>query len=141
VAGVRTGLALALAVGCLGSLVGIGIAVGPAGATGAAETAAARAPAHILVYAQEWSLWSSRGSLPSGRVSVQMWNRGQDAHDLRIRRVGAGGRMIGSAQALSVTSSGALGTARWRLRPGRYELYCSLSDHRARGMHTTLRVR
>lgn len=70
-----------------------------------------------------------------------MSNWGQDAHDLGIRRLAADGRLVGSTQAVPVTSSGALGIARWRQRPGRYELYCSLSDHRARSMHTTIRIR
>lgn len=101
--------------------------------------AASRAPARMLVYAQEWSLWPSRNAVPAGRVTVQLWNRGQDAHDLRVRRV-SHGRMIGAAQGVAVTQSGALGSATWSLAPGRYELYCSLPGHRMRGMHTTLVV-
>ncbi len=34
-------------------------------------------------------------SLPSGRVIVQLWNRGQDAHDLSVRLVNRSRRMIG----------------------------------------------
>lgn len=85
-------------------------------------------------------LWPSRTSVPAGKVSVQLWNRGQDAHDLRIRRLGSG-RMTGAAQGVAVTQSGALSSATWTLAPGRYELYCSLPGHRMRGMHTTLVVR
>jgi plastocyanin len=94
----------------------------------------ARPPARMLVYAKEWSLWPSRTSLPAGRVTVQLYNRGEDAHDLRIRRRG---HTVG---AVAVTQSGELGQATWRLGPGIYELYCSLSGHRAKGMHVTLRV-
>ena len=65
----------------------------PAGVV--ATAGAAPAPAHLLVYAQEWSLWPSRTSVPAGKVIVQLWNRGQDAHDLRIRRLDARGQMIG----------------------------------------------
>jgi hypothetical protein len=95
----------------------------------------------MLVYAQEWSLWPSRTSVPAGQVIVQLWNRGQDAHDLRIRRLGARGRMVGRAQRLAVTQSGALGQATWRLRPGHYELFCSMPGHLRRGMHTRLVVK
>ncbi len=94
----------------------------------------------MLVYAQEWSLWPSRASLPSGQVEVQLWDRGEDAHDLRIRRL-RNGRMTGSAQAVAVTQSGDIGSGTWHLGPGRYELYCSLPGHLMRGMHTTLVVR
>lgn len=106
----------------------------------AGAEASTRAPAHLLVYAQEWSLWPSRTSLPAGRVVVQLWNRGQDAHDLRVRRL-RHGRMTGPAQGIKATLPGALSTATWRLRPGRYELYCSMPGHMQMGMHTQLSVR
>jgi hypothetical protein len=102
--------------------------------------ASARAPARILVYAQEWSLWPSRPELPAGPVIVQLSNRGQDAHDLRIRRL-RHGRMTGRTQGLAITRSGAIGQASWNLRPGTYELYCSLPGHLHRGMHVRLSVR
>jgi uncharacterized cupredoxin-like copper-binding protein len=117
------------------------VAVVAGGSVLAVTASAARSPARMLVYAQEWSLWPSRGSLPAGAVIVQMANRGQDAHDLRIRRLGRGGTMVGRAQRVAVTSSGGLGQAAWRLGPGAYELYCSMPGHRQRGMHARLIVR
>jgi hypothetical protein len=101
----------------------------------------AKPPARMLVYAQEWSLYGSRASVPAGRVTVQLWNRGQDPHDLRIRRLSRSGRMVGAAQAVRKTGSGALSQAHWRLQAGRYELYCSLPGHLRRGMHAKLTVR
>jgi hypothetical protein len=103
--------------------------------------ATVRPAARMLVYAQEWSLWPSRASLPAGRVIVQLWNRGQDAHDLRVRRLDQRGRMTGSSQGMAPTLSGALGQSTWRLGPGRYELYCSMPGHLRHGMHVTIRVR
>ena len=100
-----------------------------------------RFPAHLLVYAQEWSIWPSRGSLPAGEVSVELQNRGQDAHDLRVQRLGHGGALVGATQGVAVTASGGLSQASWRLGPGRYLLFCSLPGHRARGMRTVLVVR
>ena len=94
----------------------------------------------LLVYAQEWSLWSSRPRVPAGRVIVQLWNRGQDAHDLAIRRLGAHGQMTGRAQTVGVTESGQLRQARWILGPGTYELYCAMPGHMAAGMHARLVV-
>lgn len=94
----------------------------------------------MLVYAQEWSLWASRTTVPRGRVIVQLSNRGQDAHDLHARRLDRHGRLAGPAQALGVTESGARGQVTWRLTPGRYELYCSLPGHFQRGMHTIVVV-
>jgi hypothetical protein len=114
-----------------------------AGATGAGARSShqPKPPARMLVYAQEWSLYGSRATVPSGTVIVQLWDRGQDAHNLRIRRVHLSGRLYGKVQKLAVTQSGKLGEASWHLAPGHYELYCSLPGHRARGMHTTLVVR
>jgi hypothetical protein len=123
-------------------LVAAVLAVGAlAAAPATASQAPSRPPARILVYAQEWSLWPSRTSLPSGKVIVQLWNRGQDAHDLRIRKLDASGQMTGLTQGVRITQSGALGQSSWRLKPGRYVLYCSLPGHFKRGMHVKLVVR
>ncbi len=125
-------LIVALAVALVAGVAGLG-------AVGAA--AARRPAARMLVYAQEWSLWPSRTSAPAGRVVVQLWNRGQDAHDLQIRRLDAHGHMVGAAQAVGVTQSGALRQATWRLGAGHYELYCSMPGHLKRGMHAKFVVR
>lgn len=98
-------------------------------------------PARMLVYAQEWSLTPSRPSVPAGKVTVQLWNRGEDAHDLRIRRLNATGAMVARAQAVALTQSGGLHQATWTLGPGTYEMYCSLPGHRMRGMHVRITVR
>ena len=133
----RRAVAIAAGAATMGAA-GLGAVAG----TGAAEVARAQAaaPARLLVYAQEWSLWPSRPSLRAGRVIVQLWNRGQDAHDLRIRRL-RHGAMVGGAQGAGVTQSGKLTQATWRLAPGTYELYCSMPGHLKRGMHTRIRVR
>jgi plastocyanin len=128
----RRPLGLLLAAGLVLAALGT---LAPAGAAGAA-----RAPARLLVYAQEWSLWPSRQTIAAGSVQVELWNRGQDAHDLRIRRI-SDRRMIGSAQAVATTQSLAIRSGAWHLSPGRYELYCSMPGHLALGMHTTLVVR
>lgn len=109
---------------------------------GGPATASARAPriSRALVYAQEWSLWSSRSKVPAGRVIVQLWNRGQDAHDLAIRRLNARGAMIAAAQTVGVTQSGQLRQSSWTLTPGTYELYCTMPGHLAAGMHARLVV-
>jgi uncharacterized cupredoxin-like copper-binding protein len=100
------------------------------------------APTHLLVYAQEWSLWPSRAKLPAGKVYVQLWNRGQDMHDLRIRRVNASGQMVGPVDgSVKVTPSGGIRHTVWHLKRGRYMLYCSMPGHYKLGMHTPITVR
>ncbi len=101
---------------------------------------AAQPPGRLLVYAQEWSLWPSRVSVPAGPVLVQLWNRGQDPHDVRIRALHRG-QMTGRIQGVPVTASGRVSSAGWRLAAGTYELYCSLAGHRHAGMRTRLVVR
>jgi uncharacterized cupredoxin-like copper-binding protein len=99
------------------------------------------APTHLLVYAQEWSLWPSRSSLPAGAVYVELWNRGQDMHDLRIRNVNARGKMVGPIDgAVKVTPSGGISYATWHLKRGRYMIYCSMPGHFQMGMHARITV-
>lgn len=101
-----------------------------------AAPASAAAPSRLLVEADEWSLVLSRPGVPSGSLIVQLLNRGEDGHDLRLRRVG-GGRTVG----VSETRPGRTAELRLRLRRGSYRLWCSLPGHRAAGMRATLRVR
>jgi hypothetical protein len=100
-------------------------------------TAAARpAPARLLVEAREFNLTLSRAKLKAGRAIVQLANRGEDPHDLRLARIGRhGGGRIGE------TLPGEVGEWQGRLRRGRYRVYCTLEGHRASGMRATLRVR
>jgi hypothetical protein len=72
---------------------------------------------------------------------VQLWNRGQDAHDLRIAQLHSAGRLGRAMAGVPVAASGRLSSASWHLRRGVYELYCSLPGHRARGMHARIVVR
>ena len=100
-------------------------------------TAAARpAPARLLVEAREFNLTLSRATLKPGRAIVQLANRGEDPHDLRLARIGGhGGGTVGE------TLPGRVGEWEGRLRRGRYRLYCTLEGHRGKGMRATLRVR
>jgi uncharacterized cupredoxin-like copper-binding protein len=116
------------------------LAIAPS--SGSATAAAKRhAPANLLINAQEWSLWPSRGSVPAGKVYVELWNRGQDMHDAMIRRVNASGQMVGPILGhVKVTMPGKISDATWRLKAGHYELYCSMPGHMQLGMHAKLTV-
>jgi plastocyanin len=118
----------------------------PAGPAGVVAGAPIRAqleppPARLLVDAQEWSLWPSRSTVKPGRLIVELWNRGQDAHDVRIRRLNRDGLMVGPTQGVPVTQSGQIRQATWHLSKGTYELYCSMPGHMKLGMHARLTVR
>ena len=96
----------------------------------------AAAPARLGVSAKEFSFSLSRTTLRRGPAVIELDNFGEDVHDLRLRRVG-GARTYG----VPVTKPGKRAELDVRLRAGRYRLWCSLADHRARGMYATFRVK
>ena len=93
-------------------------------------------PARVQVVAREFSLALSRPSLRAGPAIVELANLGEDAHDLRLQRVG-GTKVYGTP----IVQPGRAYDLSLRLLPGRYRLWCSLGDHRARGMVATLVVK
>jgi uncharacterized cupredoxin-like copper-binding protein len=96
----------------------------------------------LLIYAQEWSLWPSRTSVPAGTIYVELWNRGQDMHDTWIRKLNSHGKMVGPVLAkVKVTLPGQISHATWHLKAGRYELFCSMPGHMKLGMHARLTVK
>jgi hypothetical protein len=93
-------------------------------------------PGRLQVVAREFSLGLSRQRLKPGPAIVELVNFGEDAHDLRLRRVG-GTRIY----AIHAVGPGRLARLRVRLLRGRYALWCSIGNHRALGMRATLVVR
>jgi hypothetical protein len=102
----------------------------------AALLAPSPAPARVQVSADEFRYALSRPAIRSGPAIVELVNYGEDEHDLRLRRVG-GTRTY----RIGTVRPGAVGTLEARLRPGRFVLWCSLADHRSRGMTARLDVR
>ena len=92
-------------------------------------------PARVQVVAQEFRYSLSRGTVRAGRVIVELVNRGQDTHDLDLRRVG--GTHIFRFPSVQ---PGHVVDRELKLVPGRYVLWCAVADHRERGMHAVLRV-
>jgi plastocyanin len=98
--------------------------------------AAAPPPARVQVIAQEFRFSLSRQTIKAGWAIIEFRNSGEDAHDLQLRRVG-GTRVY----AFPVAQSGETVDRQFRLLPGTYRVYCSVANHRALGMQTTLVVR
>jgi plastocyanin len=92
-------------------------------------------PARVQVGAREFSFVLSRQYVKAGKAVVEVVNYGQDPHDLRLRR--AGSRHVGG---MGLVAPGAHADLTLKLTPGRYSLWCSVGDHRARGMRATLVV-
>ena len=96
----------------------------------------ALAPSRVQVGADEFRYSLSRQTIKAGPTVVQLVNYGEDEHDLRLRRRG-GTRVYGVGK----VRPGGVRELEARLLPGRFTLWCSLADHRARGMSATLVVR
>ncbi len=102
----------------------------------AAYAATSRPPSRMQVTASEFDLVLSRAKLRQSRLIVQLVNLGEDPHDLALRRTATGARTYVTPQ----VSPGEDRSISFRLYPGRYALWCTIADHRARGMRATLTV-
>jgi hypothetical protein len=92
-------------------------------------------PARVQVGADEFGYTLSRPAIPAGPAIVQLANFGEDEHDLRLRRRG-GTRTY----RIGKVRPGRVGELEARFLAGRFTLWCSLADHRKRGMSATLVV-
>jgi len=96
---------------------------------------ASHPPARVQVVAQEFHYSLSRRKVKAGKVIIELLNQGQDTHDLDFRRVG-GKRIFHFPD----VQPGHYIDRTFRLRPGKYALWCAIADHKERGMRATLRV-
>jgi plastocyanin len=94
------------------------------------------APARVLVEAREFNFTLSRTTVKPGRAILQLAVRGEDAHDLAVRRIGAA-----TVSRVPETQPGAVAEWRGTLKRGRYELYCTVEGHKKLGMRTVLTVK
>lgn len=93
-------------------------------------------PARVQVVAQEFRYSLSRRTIKAGWAIIELRNMGEDAHDLRLQRVG--GRRV---YLWPVAQSGQTVDREVKLLPGTYRLTCAVADHAQLGMFATLRVR
>ena len=98
--------------------------------------APAPSPARVQVAADEFHYALSRSTVRSGLAILELVNFGEDEHDLSLRRIG-GTRTY----RIGAVRPGRLSRLETRLAPGRFVLWCSLADHRSRGMTARLTVR
>jgi hypothetical protein len=114
----------------------LALAAAAVAALAAAMPATAAAPGRLQVAALEFEYRLSSPQLrPVSWSIIELVNLGQDEHDLRLRRIG-GTRTYGIKKVLA-------GQRRYlaaKLRVGRYNLWCSIADHKARGMRAQLKV-
>jgi plastocyanin len=105
--------------------------------TATSAAAAPRQPARVQVSADEFQLVLSRSSVRAGPAIVGLVNFGEDDHDLALRRRAVGAR----TWKVRTVKPGEFRERELRLAAGRYQLWCTIADHRALGMRATLRVR
>jgi plastocyanin len=93
-------------------------------------------PSRLSVKAAEYSYTLSRPTLTAGEVTIELDNRGQDAHNLNLQKVGGEEAPLEIAETQSLQRS----RGHFTLEPGVYRLWCSLPTHDEEGMHATLVV-
>jgi hypothetical protein len=99
-------------------------------------------PDRVQARGTEFDLTLSKQKLRPGRAIVQFLNDGEDAHDLRVQRVGETGAGEGPELTVGVVSPGEYANLDVHLRKRSiYVLWCSLGDHRERGMEAALRTK
>ncbi|MBI4898769.1 MAG: hypothetical protein HY827_10450 [Actinobacteria bacterium] len=94
------------------------------------------ARAFVQVSAREYYFGLSRTSVKRGNVTFELVNYGEDDHDLAIRRKGSS-----TTYNTGVANPGERRRLTRKLSRGTYSLWCTIDDHRARGMKATLRVK
>ncbi len=92
-------------------------------------------PARVQVRAEEFRFSLSRPAIVAGPAVVELVNYGEDVHDLALRRG------TGPTRRIPRVSPGHHREIETSLPPGRYALWCTIADHRSRGMRATLIVR
>jgi plastocyanin len=82
----------------------------------------------------------SRGTVRSGQLTVQLQNKGEDAHDMEMQRVGPKGEALGQPVEIPETLPGEQKTLSVTVEPGEYRMWCNLYNHANEGMKATIEV-
>lgn len=109
---------------------------GTAPASPAPEPAPEPEANRVSARAEEFYFILSRPSVKAGKVTVELNNQGQDAHNLNLRLEGDEGEPL----QIPETDSEERSVATFDLPAGKYKLWCSLPEHEEKGMATTLVV-
>ncbi|HEY2052563.1 MAG TPA: hypothetical protein VGH14_01360 [Solirubrobacterales bacterium] len=82
----------------------------------------------------------SRQTVRSGRLTVQLQNKGEDPHDMEVQRIGPEGEPVGEVVEVPVTEAGEQKTASLTVEAGEYRMWCNLFNHAKEGMEATVKV-
>jgi uncharacterized cupredoxin-like copper-binding protein len=107
----------------------------------------------VRVTLKDFRIKVSRSRVPAGDVRLVVKNKGPDSHELMVARTGA--TLPLRADAITVDEEalepvmvdevegearGAVHVLRFKLRPGRYQLFCNMAGHYLGGMRARLVV-
>jgi plastocyanin len=101
-----------------------------------AQASAKTFPTRIQVTAKEFYYTLSSRTVKPGPAVIQFVNYGEDPHDMRVERVG-GSKIYGAP----IMQPGQIYNLGVKLVPGRYQLWCSIGNHRQLGMQAVLIVK
>jgi uncharacterized cupredoxin-like copper-binding protein len=104
-----------------------------AGSTGGSATGAGGT---VDLSASDFKFDPSDPTVKSGEVTFKMTNDGQTAHSLEIEDVNGSDQEIEDEVA-----PGQSGTLKVNLKPGTYEFYCPVDDHKEMGMEGEITVK
>ncbi|MFL5920882.1 MAG: plastocyanin/azurin family copper-binding protein [Gaiellaceae bacterium] len=101
--------------------------------TQTATTATTRAAENVTASETEFKIALQPGSLSAGRVTFDVKNDGKVPHDLVVKGNGA-------EEKTPLLDAGESKTLTVDLKPGTYDLYCSVPGHKQAGMDLKLTV-
>ncbi|HEX6663713.1 MAG TPA: cupredoxin domain-containing protein [Gaiellaceae bacterium] len=114
-----------------GMKVNITVTSGAPATTPATTTAPSAAATTVQVTETEFKIAAGSTSLKAGAVTFDVKNGGKIPHDLAIK---------GMSQKTKLIAPGGSATLAVTLKPGTYELYCSVPGHEAAGMKLKVTV-
>jgi uncharacterized cupredoxin-like copper-binding protein len=74
-------------------------------------------------------------TLAAGKQQLQITNHGKEQHSFVIEGTGVHQQLPGNL------TGGGTGTLDVDLKPGTYEVYCPVDEHKGKGMHRTITVK
>ena len=101
--------------------------------TTAATTTTTSAPASVKVTETEFKIALPKSTLPAGSYSFEVANDGKIEHDLVVEGNGVD-------EKTQTIEAGDTATLKVDLKPGTYDVYCSIPGHKQAGMDVKLTV-
>lgn len=106
----------------------------PTTSTAATSTPAAAGGGTVTLGESEFKITPKDATAKAGKVTIDVKNDGAIVHNLNVEGNGLAEKKTADLQ------PGSSGKLTVDLKPGKYEMYCSIDGHRASGMEGTITV-